>query len=364
MRHRVPGTVIVLVLASVCSSGLAQGGELAKLRWVLGTPVLDPLVAHTSLAQYHGWFREEGIEVEMTALGGGAKTTALVAAGNAELGFVAAEEGLLNAARGVDLGVVYIYNQNRAPIFHWAFLPESPVTDLRQLREKRIGVNDLASSSVHYAKGELRSLGLDPDRDVTFVAVGIDQQAYAALKGGHIDALVGIDTSLARLQTAGLSLRVWKDTPYSRDYFSGGLTTRRELLKARRRDLVGFFRGMNKGIVFALENPTATVKIHWKMYPESKPKGFAEDVALRNTLHVLAARAYKWSREGRRVPKFGAFAKEEWELIARALGVQDKVDVTKLYTNELIDDAGAFDEAKVRAFARAFNFEEVERTRR
>ncbi len=361
--RRIVWAAIAVALAGVPWPRPALGAELTKVRWVLGTPVLDPLVAQASVAQYLGWFREEGLEVELTPLGGGAKTTALVAAGNAEIGFVAAEEGLLNAARGVDLGVVYIYNLNRAPIFQWAFLPDRAVTDLRQLKGKRIGVNDLASSSVYYAKGELRSLGLDPDRDVNFLAVGIDQQAYAALRSGSIDALVGIDTSLARMQNAGLALRIWKDTPYSRDYFSGGLTTRRDLLKTRRRDLVGFLRGMSKGIAFVLENPTAAVKIHWKMYPESKPKGVSEDVALRQTLHVLAARAPKWSYEGHRIHKYGAFAKEEWEHIARALGVQDKVDVTKLYTNELIDEANAFDEAKVRAFARSFRFEEYGRRR-
>jgi ABC-type nitrate/sulfonate/bicarbonate transport system substrate-binding protein len=171
-------------------------------------------------------------------MGGGAKTTALVAAGRAELSFVATEEGFLNAARGVDAGVVYVYNQNRSPIFRWAFLSEKAVTDLRLLKCKRVGVGDLASSSVYYGKGELCSLGLDPGGNADWIAVGIGQQAYAAL--------------LARS---------------------------------------GF--------------PRVQVELREKL-----------------------------------VRTYGVFAREEWEVIA------------------------AFDEGKVQAFARAFNFEEAARARR
>ncbi len=45
--------------------------------------------------------------------------------------------------------------------------------------------------------------------------------------------------------------------------------------------VVGMCRGIAKAVHFGLHNPDAAVRIHWKLYPQSKPQGSDEAKLLR-----------------------------------------------------------------------------------
>ncbi|MCZ6768886.1 MAG: ABC transporter substrate-binding protein, partial [Acidobacteria bacterium] len=104
----------VLVLLLTCPAVVGQEAQSLKiLRWALGAPQIDPLLAQTSIAKELGYFAEGGIDVEVTPLGGGGRSVPLVASGRSEIGYIGAETMLLNASQGRDAGIVLIFNQNR-----------------------------------------------------------------------------------------------------------------------------------------------------------------------------------------------------------------------------------------------------------
>jgi NitT/TauT family transport system substrate-binding protein len=318
---------------------------------------VDPLLAQTSIAQELGYFEKGGIEVEVTPLGGGGRSIPLVASGQAEIGYIGVEPLIRNASRGKDAGIVLIFNQNRDPIFNWVVQPDSPLQSISQVKGKTIGTLSLAASSTFYAQGELMSLGLDPDRDVEFIAVGGGPSSTALLVRGQVDVLVQSDTILAAMEQTGARYRHLPKTSYTDTYFQGGLFTSREYLRTHRKELCAYVSGISKGVEFALENQEAAIRIHWSRYPESKPGHLSEQEALEFSLRVLESRMHKWDPEDETVKKHGAYSHEEWMEIVEHMGLKGRVTdemVKRLYTNELVDCANDFDPEAIRQQARNY----------
>ncbi len=346
----------VVLLSSAPVVG--QGSEsLTILRWALGAPQIDPLLAQTSVAKEMGYFAEGGIDVEVTPLGGGGRSVPLVASGRSEIGYIGAETMILNASRGRDPGIVLIFNQNRDPMFRWVVLPDSPIETIQEVKGETIGTLSLAAAGTSYAKGVLMSLGIDPENDVEFVAVGTGPSSTALLQKGQIAALIQSDTILAAMEQVGAEYRYLPDTEYAESYFQGGLFVRRDYLKTNRKEVCSYVRGIAKGVEFTFENPEAAIRIHWKIYPESKPRGMSEEEALKFSLAVLRSRMYKWDPSDELVKKHGAYSHEEWMKIVELMGLKGKVTdqmVQSLYTNEVVDCANDFDPQEVREQARNY----------
>jgi len=350
--------VCLLVLLLAYSPVVGQGVKsLITLRWALGAPQIDLILSQTSVAKELGYFEEGGIDVEVTPLGGASRTIPLVASGRSEIGYIGAETMILNAARDKDAGIVFIFNQNRDPIFSWVVLPDSPIKTIKDVKGKTIGTISLASAGTSYAKGVLMSLGLDPENDVDFVAVGTGPSSTALLQRRQIAALVQSDNILAIMEQSGAQYRYLPKTEYSDAYFQGGLFVRRDYLRTHRKEVCTYVRGIAKGVEFTFENPEAAIRIHWKIYPESKPKGVSDEQALKFSLAVLRAVMYKWDPSDELVKKHGAYSHAEWMKIVERMGLKDVVSdqmVRSLYTNEVVECANNFDAEKVREQARNY----------
>ena len=109
-----------------------------------------------------------------------------------------------------------------------------------------------------------------------------------------------------------------------------------------------------------MHNPEAAVRIHMALYPESRPKGKTEDEALREMLRIVEARMDKWRVDDMPVKKFGYSYKDRWEAYVRFEGIADKAgDVTRFYTNDLIDEANSFRQGDIIRQAKEMTAERV-----
>jgi NitT/TauT family transport system substrate-binding protein len=125
---------------------------------------------------------------------------------------------------------------------------------------------------------------------------------------------------------------------------------------AKNRDTyVRYFRAMAKSTTFAVANPELSVRMHWEVYPETKPKGKSDADALKEALHVVNARKDKWlAAPWQSDKRLGAMDKAEWEAQVAFVGLADKIrDVSPFFTNDLIDEINAFDKEAVMAQAKA-----------
>ena len=102
------------------------------------------------------------------------------------------------------------------------------------------------------------------------------------------------------------------------------------------------------------------IRIHWALYPESKPKGKSDAEALKDALYILQVRKEKWFAAPWQADKrMGASSLAEWQEQVRFAGLQDPIvperikDASTLFTDELIDEVNKFDRGAIEAQARA-----------
>jgi NitT/TauT family transport system substrate-binding protein len=99
---------------------------------------------------------------------------------------------------------------------------------------------------------------------------------------------------MAAMELNGAVFRYLPTTEYTEAYFQGGLFVHREYLETHQGQVCAYVQVISKGVELVLDNPEAAIHIHWKVYPESKPRGFSEDEALKFSLEVLKSRMNKW----------------------------------------------------------------------
>ena len=107
MRHRVSLALIVLVLAAAGVS--AQSRPPAKVIYTLTTKdVSVGLSAHTSIPLTVGYWKAEGLDVEVTTLEGSTAGVQQLAAGNIHFATVGPEVALIAREKGVKAKSFYV----------------------------------------------------------------------------------------------------------------------------------------------------------------------------------------------------------------------------------------------------------------
>ncbi len=323
--------------------GESLAGELRRLRLGAGSSVLSPILAHSTVGQALGYYEQEGIDLEMVLAQGSAAGmrqlfTRQVDVSSATPGFLMKSALTIGNPEVITIGTFV----NR---IHWrvAVNPDSPLRTIAGLRGKRIGALSVADSSYLGIRAMLQEVGINPDTEATLAITGFGAPSAIALREGRIDAFAAYDGPFAGLENLGFRFRYLPLTPGAEKLFGPGYAARRDFLADNRALAARFLRAVYKGVVFTVHNPEAAVRIHAALYPESRPKGKAEDEAVREMVRVVEARMDKWRVDDMPVKKFGYGYKDRWEAYARFEGIVDKVgDVTHFYTNDLIDEANNF----------------------
>lgn len=302
-----------------------------------------------------GFFEQEGLDVEHSGASGSGDAIKIVGAGQAE---VAGMAGYGPMIISIDNGMPVIspWNINLKNIF-FIIVPEtSPIKDIKELKGKKIGVYSYGSDGVPMAKAMAKEAGLDPEKDIELVPIGLGAQAVDALKKGTVAAGSYWDTGIALMEVEGIKFR-YLSTPGVQNIYSSGYTVNVDWLKKNRATAVKFFRGIAKADVFIKTNPAASVKVHWKVFPASKP---TEDEAksLKDMTHVLNARLRTVKDPSDTSMKYGWMDKKMWEdtidFYIRMDAIKNRIPVEKVFTNDLINEANSFDMKPVIEMAKSY----------
>jgi NitT/TauT family transport system substrate-binding protein len=153
-----------------------------------------------TVAEQKGFFKDEGLDVEIVDFAGGARALQAVVGGSADVVSGAFEHNINMQAKGQPMKAFVL--QGRAPQIVLAVSTKTMpnFTSVADLKGKKIGVTAPGSSTNIMANFVLAKSGLKP-ADVSYVGVGASQGAVAALRSGQIDAISNLDpvmTILAR----------------------------------------------------------------------------------------------------------------------------------------------------------------------
>ena len=193
--------VLVAAAATVLVPALvsAQALEKKKVTIAVGGKNLLYYLPLT-VAEQKGFFKDEGLDVEIVDFAGGARALQAVVGGSADVVSGAFEHNINMQAKGQPMRAFVL--QGRAPQIVLAVSTKTMPNykAVADLKGKKIGVTAPGSSTNIMANFVLAKNGLKP-ADVSFVGVGASQGAVAALRSGQIDAISNLDpvmTILAR----------------------------------------------------------------------------------------------------------------------------------------------------------------------
>jgi len=271
-----------------------------------------------------------------------------LAAGNIQFTTVGPEVALMAREKGVKVKSFYVVNG--VTIFRVVVPRDSPIQTAADLRGKTIGVSALTSGAVPVARAVIASGGLNPDRDVKWLTVGVGAPAALAIKQKSVDAMALWGDFQAGLENQGMKFREIS-APFMKDLLGQIVIARDDYLAEHPDVAVAFARGLAKATLFGLTNPEAAVRMHWKMYPQTRPQGMDEARALAESIHVFNARFETQRVDNREDKRWGASSAAQWnrlKAIYKEQGlIQGNVDASEVFTNALIDEINRFDQAAV-----------------
>jgi NitT/TauT family transport system substrate-binding protein len=357
MKRIITGAAIMGVLLAIWgAAGLAQDKPLKKVVFAVTTKDISVgHSAHSSLPQALGYWKEEGLDVTVTSVEGSAAGMQQLAAGNLQIVSLGPEEIVIGREKGVKIKGFYV--QARETIYRLVVPADSPLQKVADLKGKTIGVPSLASGSVPFAKALVASVGIDPEKDLKILAVGVGAPGRLALQQKTVDCLALWDTLQASIENSGMALRRL-DLPMVHEMLGQTLATRDDQVTENAAMLVGFARGVAKATVFGLANPEAAVRIHWKMYPETKPQTGDEAKALKDALNVFNSRFMLQRVDNRPDTRFGIGTLAQWEKLKSIFKdqkfIEGTVPAADLYSAALVDEINKFDRAAIVAQAKAY----------
>lgn len=140
-----------------------------------------------------GYYREEGLEIEMIKAGGGVATPALI---SGDLHFSTSSGSALSAMiKGANIKVVYT-NLDRPGYQLWSSRPE--IKTLKDLVGRQIGVPSRGDTHEISARLLLKKHGIDPNK-VIFTPLGFGGTRLAAIKTGSVDSATLATGDIAQL---------------------------------------------------------------------------------------------------------------------------------------------------------------------
>ena len=154
-----------------------------------------------TLAERLGYFRDEGLEVEVLDFPGGAKALQAVVGGSADVVSGGYEHTIQMAAKGQRLQAFVLQGSAALALVlgKGRFERYDGPADLRG---RRVGVSAPGSTTHMLVNHLLASARLRPE-DVSIVGVGTGAPAVAAVRSGQVDALSSVEPALVMLERAG-----------------------------------------------------------------------------------------------------------------------------------------------------------------
>lgn len=351
------GTLMVLaLLAPAARAADPKPGELKTVRLATSSGLASPITAYILVAQYLGYYKQEGLTLDLatpSAQGGGAVVQAL-ASGNAQVGTLGAGSVFQLDQQTQDVQLFGYYCYTQAIPEQLAVPVDSPIKAITDLRGKKIGVRDARRSI--YSAGMLSTDGVSPD-EVTYVPVGIGATPMITLQRHDVDALSMFDVDLRRVELLGLPLRRLPTSATYQTLQGPDLVVTRAEFEKDPALLVGFARGVAKGTIFMINNPEATAKIFYEMFPQAVPKGQEFKDVIADTTEMLKARVPAMKLKPGQ--KWGEIEPAAWAIELKFAGLEGKLHrpITDFYTNALIDRINQFDAKAVAEQARNFDFD-------
>jgi NitT/TauT family transport system substrate-binding protein len=243
-----------VVLAVFMMTGvLCQGPAVVSAETVkVSVPSMTHAVLAFTTARDKGYYRAEGLDVELILMSAPIASRALLG-GDVAVSTVGGA-GMPPILRGSPLKFVFT-TYNRAMFWLYA-KPE--IRDVRSLKGKKVGVSGIGSGPDSLLRDALRQAGLDANRDVTILSLGVMPTIFSGLQNGIVDAAMLSPPVTLKAEEANFRELI-AFPKQDLVELQGAILVREALLQSDPKMLERFVRGTYKGLAYIKDQRAGSI---------------------------------------------------------------------------------------------------------
>ncbi len=201
MKSWTRAVAALLACACVAVPAWGEAPEKRKITIAVGGKNLFYYLPLT-VAERKGYFKDEGLEVEIPDFAGGAKALQALVGGSADMVSGAYEHTINMIAKKQPIKAVVLQAKYSSIVLVMSKERGAKYKSPKDLKGLKIGVTAPGSSTNMFVNNLLAKDGLKPT-DVSIVGVGTGSGAFAAMDKGEIDALSNLDPVVTQLESTG-----------------------------------------------------------------------------------------------------------------------------------------------------------------
>lgn len=242
----------ILILLSLTLVPIRASAQLKKIRFAVSTIAITEVPF--KIAQLKGFYREEGLDVEMILIRGAVGVQALV---GGSVDYSSASGALIAAGvRGLDVRLLLIVSSK--PQFDLVSQPQ--IRSIQQLKGKTIGISSRGGAVDLLTQLILTRNGLLPNKDATLLVVGAPEETMIALKAGLISASLLSPPRQLILYREGFNQLAYSGD-YMPTYPTGGIGATGEKIRTNPAEVQAFVKASLRGLQFYKQNRSEAVEI-------------------------------------------------------------------------------------------------------
>ncbi|HWV53033.1 ABC transporter substrate-binding protein [Pseudorhodoplanes sp.] len=240
------------------------------------------------IAEQAGFFRDEGLTLDITLVGGGPKAMSALISGSAELAIAVLSDGINVHRKGLKdvKAIAALLNGYPSGITVNSAIVKKKGVDLNAplaeraaaLKGLKIGITTPGSFSDFMARQAVTQHGMNPDRDIELVPVGGYDTMLAAFRAGRIDACVCIPPADQLLIQEGAAvdlIEAKRDFAGMRDVPVGIAYTTGTIIGKKRDEIERFMRAIARAEALMARDPTAAERATKAVMSKMSPETFA-----------------------------------------------------------------------------------------
>jgi NitT/TauT family transport system substrate-binding protein len=302
MRNRGVATLVLLALAWLCADARADEAVTLRLKWLN-----QAQFAGFYLAREKGFYKSEGLNVNVQPGGPDFPAVQMVTGGNEQFGVTGADQILIARSKGVPVvALAVIYRRNPFVLFS---LAKSGIKSPADYAGKKIGVKIGGNEELIY-RAVLAKANVDKST-LTEMPVKFDM---TPLLSGTVDVWPGyLINEVLAAKEKGFDVNVVYPSDYGIDLYADTLFTTETMLRDKpelvKKFVAATLKGWNEAIAAPEEGAKATLKYGDKLTydhelammkaslallkPDDKPVGFMDEAGWGTAQTLLLAAGFQ-----------------------------------------------------------------------
>jgi NitT/TauT family transport system substrate-binding protein len=244
--------VITLIMSMQLSHAADALRPLEKSSIKIGLAVEAATYLPIYLAESKGFFKEEGLDVQLYIFKGDAGAIQALAGNSVDID-VASLTGLINALDAKQPFVAFWGGFNQAD-FDWY---STKISSLKDAKDKKFGITQYGALTDIVTRAALKKAGLNPEKDVQILQVGGSPSALAAMGAGRLDVAILSAPAKFLAQEKGMIHLMSERKDLTPDWPKHVVYSNKAFLKDNPETVKAFLRAMVKGLDYMNANHAA-----------------------------------------------------------------------------------------------------------